>query len=651
MALGLLAMVGVSAWGKIVFPAKTIAYRTSGAPASASAWASGYPSDKSSAKDFEVNGGTTYIGVIEEFQIPNISTASEIKFSCHYSDNNYKADLLVYAFPYDMPAIGDSYTTDFGTHVNTAITGTALATLTSSATTATISGDALTTLKTNFSSLIAGDVLTLRVLLWTSSARAQISGPTQVVPSRRFHLEVGYSDITNPVKIGDTGYSDLASALSAAADNAEITLYDDCTITGRLTFNSGNYNKNVTFKAAEGKNVVIYKWSDFDNISVLSDGKTIKFDGSETGASLAIDNQKVAKNQPMFQTEGSGSFEFKNVTLKNFTTGDAVLKCKTNNSGTYKLDNVTFENCSPTTALIVRDKAEPDKIVLSGGLTFTNCTVDNHISTAGRIKVLSPSTFSTTTINVTTTLVANNVVVLGKNSGDTGSESIDNIISKFNVTNEDLGLLKNTDSGHTHELMAAQAYTLEVSDAGAATLVLPFASTIPSGATCYKLDYTSGADINATAESTTLGKDNAVLVIASEGKYKFVATTIAAAATGSGQTSAYGKMIGNYDSEYTVPADNYILTKHDDVVAFRKANGTTNKVKANRAYLTASYSASAPEFLFINFGGSETTAIDAVEQLTLTDDGAVYNLQGVRMTGSNLKKGIYVKNGKKFIVK
>lgn len=649
MALALLAMVGVSAWGKIVFPAKTIAYRTSGAPASASAWASGYPIDKSSAKDFEVNGGETYIGVIEEFQIPNISTASEIKFSCHYSDNNYKADLLVYAFPYDMPAIGDSYTTDFGTHVNTAITGTALATLTSSATTATISGDALTTLKTNFSSLIAGDVLTLRVLLWTSS-KAQISGPTQVVPSRRFHLEVGYSDITYPVKIGDTGYSDLASALSAAADNAEITLYDDCTITARLTFNSGNYNKNVTFKAAEGKNVVIYRWADFNYVSVLSDGKTIKFDGSATGASLTVDNQNVAKNQPMFQTEGSGSFEFKNVTLKNFTTGDAVLKCKTNTSGTYKLDNVTFENCSPTTALIVRDKDDTDKIVLSGGLTFTNCTVVNHISTAGRIKVLSPSTFSTTTINVTTTLAANNVVVLGKNSGDTGNESIDNIISKFNVTNADLGLLQNTN--HTYELMAAQAYTLEVSDAGAATLVLPFASTIPSGATCYKLDYTSGADISATAESTTLGKDNAVLVIASKGKYKFVATTIAAAATGSGQTSAYGKMIGNYDSEYTVPANNYILTKHGDVVAFRKANGTTNKVNAYRAYMTASYSATAPEFLFINFdGGNETTAIDAVEKQMLKDDGAVYNLQGVRLTGSNLKKGIYVKNGKKFIVK
>ena len=309
IALGLLAMVGVSAWGKIVFPAKTIAYRTSGDPASASAWASGYPSDTSSATDFEVNGGTIYIGVIEEFQIPNISTASEIKFSCHYPNGSYKADLLVYAFPYDMPAVSDAYSTVFGSNLNSAITGSALVTLTGSTTTATISGEALSTLKSNFSSLIAGDVLTLRVLLWTLSARAQISGSAQGVPNRRFHVEVSYSDVPNAIvnNTTGTGYSDLATAVGAATSGDVLMLHDDCFLTGRMTFNSDN-NKNLTFKAAENRDVTIYKWSDFDSQTVLSNvAANTTFDGSNAGASLTIDNMNVSKEKDMFRNESTGT--------------------------------------------------------------------------------------------------------------------------------------------------------------------------------------------------------------------------------------------------------------------------------------------------------------------------------------------------------
>jgi len=54
--------------------------------------------------------------------------------------------------------------------------------------------------------------------------------------------------------------------------------------------------------------------------------------------------------------------------------------------------------------------------------------------------------------------------------------------------------------------------------------------------------------------------------------------------------------------------------------------------------------------LTIVYEKSSTDGISEVKVGATTSD-AIYNLQGVRMNGKNLPAGIYVKNGKKFIVK
>lgn len=196
-----------------------------------------------------------------------------------------------------------------------------------------------------------------------------------------------------------------------------------------------------------------------------------------------------------------------------------------------------------------------------------------------------------------------------------------------------------------YDYAPSKSYTLTVTDAGAATLMLPYPTTIPTGVTCYTLSYSSGDEVTATPVSTTLPANTPVLVIAKENDYTFNATSDVETL----KTAASGVLTG-VCAETIVPADNYILTKHGDAVGFRMADGSTNKVQAYRAYMTASYAAGAREFLGIDFDG-DVTAINAVEKKTVTDDGEVYNLQGVRMTGGNLPKGIYVKNGKKFVIK
>lgn len=46
-----------------------------------------------------------------------------------------------------------------------------------------------------------------------------------------------------------------------------------------------------------------------------------------------------------------------------------------------------------------------------------------------------------------------------------------------------------------------------------------------------------------------------------------------------------------------------------------------------------------------------TTGIDDISTRRHTGDGAVYNLQGIRMSGSSLPQGIYIRDGRKFVVK
>ena len=79
----------------------------------------------------------------------------------------------------------------------------------------------------------------------------------------------------------------------------------------------------------------------------------------------------------------------------------------------------------------------------------------------------------------------------------------------------------------------------------------------------------------------------------------------------------------------------------------------------NRAYLNldavpvlADEEAAAANVNRMVLGDWETTGIDEVKASpTQVDDEAVYNLSGIKMDADNLPKGIYIRGGKKFIVK
>lgn len=101
--------------------------------------------------------------------------------------------------------------------------------------------------------------------------------------------------------------------------------------------------------------------------------------------------------------------------------------------------------------------------------------------------------------------------------------------------------------------------------------------------------------------------------------------------------------------EATAAFTNYILNDGASGIGFYKANG--QKVAAGKAYLRVDTSAGAKTF----FGFDSLLGIDGVvtginEVKSAANDNILYNLNGVRVAVPT-QKGVYILNGKKYVVK
>ena len=88
--------------------------------------------------------------------------------------------------------------------------------------------------------------------------------------------------------------------------------------------------------------------------------------------------------------------------------------------------------------------------------------------------------------------------------------------------------------------------------------------------------------------------------------------------------------------------------------AFLGANNTIfkaagGKMNGFRAYFAIPNSVKASELRVVIDGTA--TSIKSINSEVVESNAPVYNLQGQRVDGSNLTPGIYVKAGKKFVVK
>lgn len=144
---------------------------------------------------------------------------------------------------------------------------------------------------------------------------------------------------------------------------------------------------------------------------------------------------------------------------------------------------------------------------------------------------------------------------------------------------------------------------------------------------------------------------NAALVVkGNEGEYECFATDKEATKT------LEGNLLKGVAAETTITKTEgfkrYVLTTVNNVLGFYRTKSGNIKVPANRAYLELT-EAQAQAVSFFQLDG-ETTGIENATATTKEAPKAIYTLSGVRLkatTTQGLPAGVYVVNGKVFIVK
>ena len=303
--------------------------------------------------------------------------------------------------------------------------------------TLTITGAALATIKANatadgtFTLLLTNDNLTnsnnKRSYLSNNTANDEANRPTLVAT-------VETPSVVN--KTTGVGYSTLTDAFNAAVTDgtdAELEVYEDVTLTSRLTLNKAmtltiTPKADITIKGhrngmwflANVNNAAIYIGGDDHTITLDGQGNTFEYD--------------VAKY------ENSATIALTNVVFQNFDLNNVGhLVGSKAQEGQIILDRVTFKNCvNPADAFINKLRVTNDRLVLKGWLNQESCTgttvyaasETKSSGTTGRIKVDDDSFTANAPITIEWpgTKEEGIVVVIGTTTANAG---------KFQLTDED----------------------------------------------------------------------------------------------------------------------------------------------------------------------------------------------------------------------
>ena len=182
-------------------------------------------------------------------------------------------------------------------------------------------------------------------------------------------------------------------------------------------------------------------------------------------------------------------------------------------------------------------------------------------------------------------------------------------------------------------------FKVAISDAGYATLCVPFAVTIPSGVKAYAVSSLSGNLLTLADIETTIPASTPVILEGDANTYTFTITT-------GGSYDGDNVLTGTYIDYTTVDNDCVLQNQTETGVGFYKVDTkeATPKVPANRAYLPASVSGSVKAF----FLGGDTDAIKSV--FSGIAEGKIFDLSGRKV--AKMQKGkTYIVNGKKVNVK
>lgn len=184
-----------------------------------------------------------------------------------------------------------------------------------------------------------------------------------------------------------------------------------------------------------------------------------------------------------------------------------------------------------------------------------------------------------------------------------------------------------------------------LNDKNYATYYLPFAAKAPEGITAYAGTINNG-NVQLTEYANGVIPANKGVVLVSDTK----TTATFTLADASGVTEQKNDLTGVLTDTELSSVESFdqvrIFSKKDNVAGFYKPNSGITSLAANKAYIMAPANEGA---LVLNFAGSEVTGINQATINATEANAPIYDLTGRRV--AKAVKGIYVKNGKKFIVK
>lgn len=187
------------------------------------------------------------------------------------------------------------------------------------------------------------------------------------------------------------------------------------------------------------------------------------------------------------------------------------------------------------------------------------------------------------------------------------------------------------------------------------TFSAPFRTIVPTGVKAYYVsDTESGNGTTATttaiAEGEAIPANTGVLLTTTDAAISSATMVPALAETDATIAEGSNLLHASAGASKEIPTTEnaYILTKQDNQVAFYLCSPTSRTIGMNKSYLVLPTTAAASKFT-LNFG--TVTGINNLPTVDGAESNApVYDLTGRRV--SNLQKGgLYIKGGKKFIVK
>lgn len=204
----------------------------------------------------------------------------------------------------------------------------------------------------------------------------------------------------------------------------------------------------------------------------------------------------------------------------------------------------------------------------------------------------------------------------------------------------------NSGGGTKWQINEVNSLEVDLNNAGDgksyASVYLPFSISSVNGAKAYVAKEPETNEVTFT--ETTNG------VMANKGFLLISDNAAATATVNIGESNTDSRMLGTLtDLDLTtVEKSTYRVfgRNSSSVVGFFTPSGNLDKVKANRGFFTVSNGGA----LRLNFEDSVVSGIDAIEANQALHNAPIFDLSGRRVMNT-VKGGLYIQNGRKFIVK